>query len=86
MELCQKLAGALGVPHSKVLREDAGRFALGETGISVSLVLDEDRNPTVATATFSYDAKIKHVTGLCRAFRALDWVSDQRTMLHLVHP
>jgi hypothetical protein len=74
MELCQKLAEAMGVPHSELLHKGGGQFAFGETGISVSLVLDEDRNPTVVTATLSHSAEIKHVTRLCRSFREMGWV------------
>lgn len=72
-ELRQILAEGLGVPHSDVMLDGQRRFVLGETGITVSLDLDENRNPMVATAEIPFDAKIEHVPRLCRVFREMDW-------------
>lgn len=73
-ELGQKLAEGLGIPDSDVLHEGGGRLVLGQTGIAVSLDLDENHNPSVATATISHKAKVQHVTRLCNTFRAMGWV------------
>ncbi|MBC8876521.1 MAG: hypothetical protein H8E44_44400 [Planctomycetes bacterium] len=73
-ELRQGLAEGLGIPHSDVVLEGEGRFVLGETGVTVSLDIDENGNPTVATADISINAKVEHVTQLCKTFQALGWV------------
>jgi len=73
-ELRQKLADSLGIPDSDVRLEGQRRFELGETGITVLLDLDENGNPIVATADISINAKVEHVTQLCKTFQALGWV------------
>ncbi|MBC8876523.1 MAG: hypothetical protein H8E44_44410 [Planctomycetes bacterium] len=73
-ELCQKLADGLGIPHSDIHLEGERRFVLGETGIAVSLVVDENHNPMVATADISINSKVEHVTRLCKTFREMGWV------------
>lgn len=73
-ELRQRLADGLGIPHSDIRLEGGRRFVLGETGIGVSLVGDEDHHPMVATADISINTKIEHVTQLCKTFREMKWV------------
>lgn len=73
-ELSRRLAEGLGVPHSEVLHQRAERLVLGETGITLSLVLDDNGHPMDAMATIPFDARIVHVTRLCKIFRAMGWV------------
>ena len=73
-EMGQKLADGLGIPHSDIHLEGERRFVLGETGVTVSLVVDENHNPIVATVEISINSKVEHVSQLCKTFRAMGWV------------
>jgi len=74
-DLRQRLADALGLPHNDNLRESNESFILGETGIAISLALDESGNPVEARAEIPMTTDPRHVSPLFNAFRAMGWES-----------
>jgi hypothetical protein len=72
-ELHHRLDDQFDLTHSEELRESGRRFELGETGITVSFVLDENGSPMAAVAELADNPLIEHVTRLCKTFKALGW-------------
>jgi len=68
------LSSDLDLPCNLEHRKTEQRLILGESGIVLSLALNDDSVPTSAVAEISLDAEIGHITQLCGVFRTLRWM------------
>jgi len=72
-ELAQSLAAELGSPHAVNIVEDGTVIELAEFGITLLLVFNAGNGVIGAMATLPSGVNLRHVTELCKAFRALGW-------------